>query len=394
MNPLGQRIARLIEAQGPISIAQFMAIALHDPQSGYYATRDPFGARGDFVTAPEVSQMFGEMLGLWIAQSWHDQGRPDARLVELGPGRGTLMSDALRVIRQLMPEFLQRVEIVLVEASQTLRQIQSETLSTFAQVTPPHPALSPRGGEGKNMETSLAPAGGEGRGEGVVRLGWREQFDDSLADKPLFLLANEFFDALPVRQFVKTERGWCERMVVARGDALDFALSPDAVPSSLIPANREGAPPGAFYETSPSASAIAQQISETIARKGGAALIVDYGYGADAGFGETLQAISAHKYANVLDAPGDADLSAHVDFAALAQTAREAGAAPFGPMPQGEFLEALGIVQRAATLAKGKLGSHPEIDGQLERLILPDRMGTLFKALAIMPDDKRTPAGF
>jgi NADH dehydrogenase [ubiquinone] 1 alpha subcomplex assembly factor 7 len=390
MNPLGQRIARLIEAQGPISIAQFMTIALHDPQSGYYATRDPFGRQGDFITAPEVSQMFGEMLGLWIAQCWHDQGKPEARLVELGPGRGTLMSDALRVIRQLMPEFLRRVEIVLVEASPTLRHIQSETLSTFAQATPPHPALSPLGGEGKNERTSLAPAGGEG----VVQLGWCEQFDDTLADKPLFLLANEFFDALPVRQFVKTERGWCERMVVARDGALDFALSPEAIPNAALPPNRDGAPMGAFYETSPSSTAIAQQIAEIIARKGGAALIVDYGYDSAAGFGETLQAIAGHKYASVLEAAGDADISAHVDFAALAQAARDAGAAPFGPVPQGEFLEALGIVQRAATLARGKLGSNPEIDAQLERLILPDQMGTLFKALAIMPHSARTPAGF
>lgn len=359
MNALGQRIARLIEAQGPISIAQFMTLALHDPQGGYYATRDPFGARGDFVTAPEVSQMFGEMLGLWIAQSWHDQDKPDARLVELGPGRGTLMSDALRVIRQLMPEFLKRVEIVLVEASPTLTAIQKKALTDA----------------GANIR-------------------WAVQFDAALADRPLFLLANEFFDALPVRQFVKTERGWCERMVVANDGVLDFALSPEAIPNAAIPPNRDGAPPGAFHETSPAATAIVQQIAETIARRRGAALIVDYGYGAEAGFGETLQAVAAHKYASVLDAPGDADLSAHVDFAALAQTAREAGAAPFGPVPQGEFLEALGIVQRAATLARGKLGSAPEIDGQLERLILPDRMGTLFKALAILPPGARPPAGF
>jgi NADH dehydrogenase [ubiquinone] 1 alpha subcomplex assembly factor 7 len=193
---------------------------------------------------------------------------------------------------------------------------------------------------------------------------------------------------------VKTERGWCERMVVARDDVLDFALSPEAVPNSVVPANRDGAPIGAFHETSPASDAITQQVAEAVARKGGAALIVDYGYGVAAGFGETLQAVAAHKYASVLEAPGDADLSAHVDFAALAQIAREAGAAPFGPVTQGDFLEALGIVQRAATLARGKLGSTPDIDGQLERLILPDQMGTLFKALAILPPGARTPAGF
>jgi SAM-dependent MidA family methyltransferase len=303
--------------------------------------------------------MFGEMLGLWITQSWHDAGKPEARLVELGPGRGTLIRDALRVIRQLMPEFLSKVEIVLVEASATLSAIQKETLANT----------------GANVR-------------------WTAQFDDALADKPLFLLANEFFDALPVRQFVKTERGWCERMVVARDGVLEFALSPEAIPDAALPPNRDGAPIGAFHETSPSSTAIVQQIAEVITRKGGAALIVDYGYGAEAGFGETLQAVAEHKYASVLDAPGDADLSAHVDFAALAQAAREAGAVPFGPVAQGEFLEALGIVQRAATLARGQLGSHPEIDGQLERLILPDQMGTLFKALAILPHSARTPPGF
>src|SRR5690242_17450009 len=191
MNALGARIARLIEAQGPISVAQFMTIALHDPQAGYYATCDPFGARGDFITAPEVSQMFGELLGLWIAQCWHDAGKPEARFVELGPGRGTLMGDALRVIGKLMPEFLAKVDVTLVEISPTLTAIQKEALVSSG-----------------------------------ARLQWVAQLGDALADKPLFLIANEFFDALPVRQFVKTERGWCERMVVVKDGELEFALSP------------------------------------------------------------------------------------------------------------------------------------------------------------------------
>jgi SAM-dependent MidA family methyltransferase len=360
VNALGQRIARLIEAQGPISIAQFMTVALHDPVSGYYATRDPFGGKGDFITAPEISQMFGELLGLWIAQCWHDQKRPRARLVELGPGRGTLMNDALRVIQQLMPEFLTKVEIVLIEASPALTGVQKKTLAASG-----------------------------------VKISWAVQFDDALGDLPLFLLANEFFDALPIRQFVKTARGWCERMVVLNADgALDFALAPEAVPSSLIPANRGGAPMGAFYETSPAATALTQQIAEIIAREGGAALIVDYGYGAEGGFGETLQAVSNHKYARVLEAPGDADISAHVDFAALDGEARAAGAKPYGPVGQGDLLEATGIVQRAATLARGQLGNSPAIDAQLERLIQPDQMGILFKALAILPDAAPTPPGF
>ncbi|HWA30479.1 MAG TPA: SAM-dependent methyltransferase [Rhizomicrobium sp.] len=352
MNALGQRIARLIQAQGPISIAQYMTMALHDPQAGYYATRDPFGARGDFITAPEISQMFGELLGLWIAQCWHDQGKPDARLVELGPGRGTLMSDALRAIRQLMPGFLASVEIVLVENSPALTAIQKKTLAQ----------------SGANIR-------------------WAMQFDDMLADKPLFLLANEFFDALPIHQFVKTQFGWCERMVVEKDGALDFALTPDAAPTSIAPAGRAGAPIGGFYETSPASVAIVRQIGATIARKGGAALIVDYGYGADAGFGETLQALTAHKYASVLEAPGEADLTAHVDFAALAEAAQSGGAKTIGPIPQGEFLKSLGIVPRAAALAQGRTSS--EIDRQLERLILPDQMGTLFKVLAILPPVER-----
>ncbi|MGN6517395.1 MAG: class I SAM-dependent methyltransferase [Rhizomicrobium sp.] len=359
MNVLGQRIARLIEAQGPVSVAQFMTLALHDPQAGYYATRDPFGAGGDFVTAPEISQMFGEMLGIWVVQCWHDAGRPEARLVELGPGRGTLMSDALRAIAKLVPGFLSKVEIVLVEMSPALRTIQKNALEAA----------------GANIR-------------------WVAQLDGTIRDKPLFLLANEFFDALPIRQFVKTERGWCERMVIAKGDGLAFALSPEPVPPGTIPANRASAPIGAFYETSPASAALVEQISEIIAGKGGGALIVDYGYGAEAGFGETLQAVAAHKYASVLAAPGDADLSAHVDFAALADAARAAGAAAFGPVAQGDLLQVLGIVQRAATLAKGQLGTGSEIDKQLERLVKPEQMGSLFKALAIVPKNARTPAGF
>ena len=388
MNALATRIARLIAAQGPISVAQFMTMALHDPQAGYYATRDPFGARGDFITAPEISQMFGELLGLWIAQSWLDQKKPVARLVELGPGRGTLMSDALRAVSRLVPEFLERVEIVLVENSHTLRDLQQTMLGK------------------KNDSCGAAENAEEKPGLGVsapprANLSWLDAFDDSLTDKPLFLLANEFFDALPVRQFVKTERGWCERMVVldAHG-VLAFALAPEAVPLTAIPANRHAAPIGAFYETSPASTALAQQIGEIVAQKGGAALIVDYGYGADAGFGETLQAVSAHKYASLLEAPGDADLSAHVDFSALADAARAGGASVCGPVGQGDFLISLGIVSRAERLASGgsqgrsvhpHLGSAPDIERQLDRLVQPDQMGTLFKALAIMPRGKPAP---
>ncbi len=369
MNALGGRIARLIASQGPISVAQFMTMALHDPEGGYYATRDPFGRGGDFTTAPEISQMFGELLGLWIVQCWHYQGKPKrARLVELGPGRGTLMADALRATK-LMPEFLAAIELVLVEASPALSAIQKETL-----------------------KDSPAP------------IRWLTQFDDSLADRPLFLLANEFFDALPIRQFVKTDRGWCERMVgLDANGALAFALAPEPSPGSILPPNRDGAPLGAFFESATGASALAEQIAQIIARKGGAALIADYGYGAEAGFGETLQAVKDHAFAAVLDTPGEADLSAHVDFAVLADAARGRGAKGYGPVEQGEFLVSLGIIQRAERLAQqqqagsreqGHLGDSPQIDAQLERLILPDQMGALFKALAILPPKAPPPPGF
>ena len=356
MNPLAQRIAALIAAQGPISLAEFMTMALHDPVAGYYATRDPLGAAGDFITAPEISQMFGELLGLWLAQVWHDQGKPQRPLlVELGPGRGTLIADALRALK-LMPEFRAALELVLVETSPVLRKVQEETLRAAG--------VAPR---------------------------WVENFDASLADRPLFLVANEFFDALPIRQYVKTERGWCERMVALGQDgALVFALAPAPLPPPLLPASRDGAPPGGVFEVSTTGEALCEDIAHTIARHGGGALIVDYGYN-EPGFGETLQAVASHKFADVLADPGTSDLSAHVDFRALADAARRGGASVCGPLEQGEFLTALGIVQRAERLSENHLQDMTE---QLDRLVRPEQMGTLFKALAIVPQNAPTPPGF
>jgi SAM-dependent MidA family methyltransferase len=354
VNALADRIARLIAAQGPLSVAQFMAMALYDPQAGYYTLRDPLGAEGDFITAPEVSQMFGELLGLWMIQAWRDQGQPSpARLVELGPGRGTMMADVLRAARA-DPEFLANLDVVLIEASPPLRAVQAETIK--------YPTIR-----------------------------WVDHFDDSLSDRPLLVLANEFFDALPIRQFVMADGGWRERMVVADDKgALAFALAPEA--SSLeIPAERGNAENGAVYEISPAREAIVEQIAHAIAHKGGAALIVDYGYGEGAGFGETLQAVSEHKFAGILEAPGEADLSAHVDFAALAQAAKRAGATAYGPVEQGTFLCNLGIVQRAEALSRNHLQS---MEDQLNRLVLPEEMGTLFKVLAIVPKGTSHPPGF
>lgn len=354
---LKARITGLIAAQGPISVAQYMTLALHDPESGYYATRDPFGKGGDFITAPEVSQMFGEMLGLWLAQAWQSQGCPrQPLLMELGPGRGTLMADMLRALKAV-PGFLKEAEIVLVEASPHLRRVQEETLKDTG-----------------------------------ARIRWRPQFEAE-AGRPLFLVANEFFDALPIRQYVKTPRGWCERMVTAKADGLDFALAPAPAPSALIPENRAGAPDGGVYEIAPAGIALAEAIAAHIAAYGGAALLVDYGYDA-VGHGETLQAVAAHAFTGVLADPGAADLSAHVDFIALAAAGKRGGASVHGPIAQGALLAALGIEARAKQLAARHPGAAAALTAALTRLTDAEAMGTLFKALAFLPAAAATAPGF
>lgn len=357
---LKSRIAALIEAQGPMSVAQFMMVALLDAKDGYYATRDPLGAKGDFITSPEISQMFGEMVGLWLVQAWADQGAPkNPRLVELGPGRGTLMADILRTAA-VAPDFVADLEVVLIEASPVLQEIQADRL----------------------------------RGLGAD-VSWQAQFDDSLSDRPLFLVANEFFDALPVRQYVKSQRGWCERMVTVtpQGD-LAFALAPVPVPPATIPQDRQGAPEGGVYEAAPAATALMEDIARIVAARGGAALVIDYGYGAQAGFAETLQAVGGHAFADVLAEPGHADLSAHVDFAALAEAAQRGGAHVAGPVTQGRFLASIGITERAEQLMKANPQSAADVLAATERLIGTGQMGTLFKALAVTPPGLTDVAGF
>ncbi len=353
-NELGRRIVRLIAAQGPISIAQFMTLALHDPRGGYYANRDPLGT--DFVTSPEISQAFGELVGLWCAQVWQDQGKPrPARLVELGPGRGTLMADALRAMR-LMPEFLDALEVVLVEASPVLAAIQKERL---------HGCRIP--------------------------LRWAQSVADLAHDVPQFTIANEFFDALPIQQFVMTEKGWCERMVgLDAGGALTFALSP-AVRMLAVPNARGTAAPGAVYEYSAAADALAGDIARGIEVAGGAALIIDYGH-EGAGFGETLQAVGDNRFRDILESPGGVDISAHVDFGAMARAVHAGGAEAYGPIGQGQFLEMLGIREREKTLARQSEGDPA--NAAIDRLVKPDQMGTLFKVLAVLPKAAPRPPGF
>ena len=353
---LKARLVSLIAAQGPISVAQFMTLVLHDPEGGYYATRDPFGKKGDFITAPEISQMFGEMLGLWLAAAWDEQGRPSHPvLVELGPGRGTLMADMLRALKAV-PGFLKDAEILMVEASPYLREIQQERLKDFPRIT------------------------------------WQSQFDPP-AGRPIFVVANEFFDALPIRQYVKTPRGWCERMVTVDDDALAFALAPMPAPGALIPQNRADAPDGGVYETAPSAIALAEEIGRCVAAQGGAALLVDYGY-ETLGFGETLQAMGGHGFAEVLASPGAHDVSAHVDFAALAAAGQRVGASVHGPVGQGALLAALGIAARAHSLAAHNPGEASALAAALDRLTAPEKMGTLFKALAFLPGGAARAPGF
>jgi SAM-dependent MidA family methyltransferase len=355
MNALGQRIAELIAAEGPISIAQYMNLCQFDPSGGSYAARQTIGR--DFITSPEISQTFGEMLGLWVVQTWHDQGRPEnPRLCELGPGRGTLMADALRAIAAAAPQFMMDAEVSLVEASPALMAAQ----------------------QGK-LKTSNAD---------IV---WYERFDERLADRPLFLIANEFFDCLPIHQFAKTERGWCERMIGLKDGALAFALSP--VPTTSVPSDRAAAPDGGVYEVAPPAIGLCEEIARAIASHGGGAAIIDYGYD-EAGFGETLQTIADGRYVDVLASPGEADISAHVDFPALAKAAENGGAAVYGPVTQCNFLADLGIGPRAENLMIANPQKAHDIAAAVDRLVNPATMGALFKVLAIVPKGAPQPAGF
>ena len=348
---LGRLIARRIALTGPITIADYMAEALGHPALGYYRRAMPLGAAGDFTTAPDVSQMFGEMLGAWLAERWQAMGQPaPVRLVELGPGRGTLMADALRATRNV-PGFHAAIDLHLVDINRTLKEQQARALAAY-------------------------------------RPAWHERFDD-VPPGPLLLIANEFFDALPVRQFHRTSGGWAERMVgrAVDSDALVFALAPGATPfARYLPE----AASGAEAEICESGRVLAAAIGARVRRDGGWALIVDYGY--DTGHGASLQAVRGHRGSDVLDRPGETDLSAHVDFAALATAAQ---ARCFGPTGQGDFLRRVGIVSRADTLrAHASDDQRHALDAALARLIAPDQMGTLFRVLAIGDDRTSSPAGF
>ena len=362
MTPLGREIAELIAAEGPISVERFMSLALSHPQHGYYRSRHPIGAKGDFITAPEISQMFGELIGLWAADCWSRMGRPGKfNLVELGPGRATLMLDALRALR-LMPNFLRAASIHLVEASEALKDCQRA-------------ALMPAGPESDTagrprIDQDHCPAS----------IAWHGRLQD-VSEAPLILIANEFLDALPVRQFVFARDGWHERLVgLDEKGALTFGVA-----GAVEPCLRGTAPPGAILEICSQAIVLTAEIARRVVAHGGVALLIDYGH-ARPGFGDTLQAVSNHARADPLHAPGEADLTAHVDFAAIAQAARRAGAAVLGPVTQGEFLRNLGIEARAAKLKSSATPAQgAAVDAALLRLTGegPAEMGALFKVMAI-----------
>ena len=360
---IAEHLRRRIAADGPLTVAEFMEDALAHPTLGYYATRDPLGARGDFITSPEVSQMFGELLGLWSALVWQAMGSPDPiRLVELGPGRGTLMADALAAAR-VVPGFAAAARVHFVEVSPVLRARQKDTMA----------ARAPQ-----------------------VAVEWHDWIGE-VPEGPLIVLANEFFDAMPVRQFKRAPDGWHERLVDATEDGrFVFALSDVRQP--LVPPTWDDAlgdvPEDGVVEVSPAACAVAGLVAERIARAGGAALIVDYGPEQSAP-GDTLQAVRAHGYDDPLGAPGEADLTAHVDFAALAHVGARAGVRALGPVPQGAFLGRLGIDARAEALMRT---APPDVARDvklaLHRLTSPEAMGTLFKVLAFLHPALPAPPGF
>ncbi len=352
MTPLADLIRARIEAEGPLRLDAYMALCLSHPEYGYYTGRDPLGRAGDFVTAPEISQMFGELLGAWAAQVWVDRGHPDPFvLAELGPGRGTLMQDALRAAGAL-PGFRDAARVWLVETSPALRARQAEALS----------------GAGARWagEVGALPAG------------------------PLIALANEFFDALPVRQFQRTDALWRERRVGSTQEGLAFVWDPPRADAALD-ARFGGARDGAIVEVSAAAEAVAASLGRRIAADGGAALVVDYG--AWDGVGDTLQAVRGHAPLGPLAAPGESDLTAHVRFRALAEAARPARA--LGPVPQGVFLERLGITARARALAQSPdAATGAAVAAAHRRLTHPAEMGNLFQVLALVPDRSPTPPGF
>ena len=348
--PLEVEIRRRIEAAGPMPVDEYMGLCLADAEHGYYMTRDPLGRRGDFITAPEVSQMFGELIGLWMTTVWKQMGSPSqVNVIELGPGRGTLMKDAMRAAL-VATGFREAVSIHLVEISPVLEEMQERTLEPLAMPMFWHPELA------------------------------------NVPEGPAIVIANEFFDALPIKQAIKGDNAWHERRIGIGDDGkLFFAADSEIIPhfDRLLPPAVRAAPAQSIFEWRADGAAI--ELGKRVAKGGGAALVIDYGHALSA-IGDTLQAVGQHAYADPLVAPGTVDLTAHVDFQPLIRAVEAMGAQSYGPIEQGLFLRRLGIETRAATLkAKANRGVANEIDAALARLIGQGRtgMGSLFKVAAL-----------
>lgn len=358
-SPLLSEIKKLIKSSGPMPVWRYMDLCLTHPEHGYYVSRDPLGREGDFTTAPEVSQMFGELLGLWAASVWRAIGSPPMlRLIELGPGRGTMMADALRALR-VLPPLYQSLSVHMVEINPVLREKQRATLS------------------------------------GVRNIDWHDSIDE-VPEGPSVIFANEYFDVLPIHQVVKRETGWHERVVkLDDSGKLVFAAADAPTPrfEVLLPPLVRAAPVGAVFEWRPDAEIM--KIAARVREQDGAALIIDYGHlRSDAG--DTFQAIARHSFADPLKNPGQADVTAHVDFQALVRAAEDVGARAHGPVTQGEFLKRLGIETRAVTLmGKTTPEVSADISNALKRLTDSGRggMGSMFKVLAITEPQLTSVAG-
>ncbi len=354
--PLKDRLAREIALTGPMTVADFVTRCLHDPQDGYYATRPAIGAAGDFITAPMVSQMFGELIGLWAIELWQRLGAPErVRLVEVGPGDGTLMADALRAAR-MAPDFLRAIDLVLIEPSPPLREAQARML-----------------------------AGSD------VHPRWVASLDRIETDAPVILIANEVLDCLPARQFVKTDDGWAERCVGVTDDGgLTFGLK-KITGGFRRPGFDVG--PGQTIEISEQQAVFGRELGTLVKAAAGAALLIDYGR-ARPGAGDTLQALRRHRKVDPLEAPGEADLTQWADFPTVLEAALHAGADVTGCLGQGDFLQLLGIEARADRLKQGRPDAVAVIDRQLERLTAEDQMGALFKVCAVFSPRSLVVPGF
>jgi len=366
MGQLRSRITRQIKTEGPISVAEYMTLCLLDPVNGYYPTRDPLGSDGDFITAPEISQMFGELIGIWCIQSWKDMGSPQAiHLIEYGPGRGIMMSDILRAA-QLDKDFIKAVRVHLIEASSALEAVQ-----------------------GRSLTNAPCP------------VSWASKLSD-IELGPSIIIGNEFLDCLPIRQFIQKDRfagraGWHERMVMLDDEErLSFGTAPTPISKTLqetLPAGQKDAVNEDLIETCSAALQILDEIKARFENHAGRALFIDYGPETTE-FGDTLQALKRHEKVGVFSDPGNTDLTARVNFAALEQMAAAIKLTAAQPVTQREFLSKLGLEMRAVTLSRAKPESKAKIARQLHRLTDSDEMGELFKAICFQSSGLDVPIGF